>query len=230
MQKREAWQILSNKPLNNKRKKKDWIKQTLILIALVLSLLINVQNSLAFAAKNTLIIESLDLNYQPLYGFAYRIYDEDTGALVAKVDLSEDYRASVELADGEYRICEVQRPFNYIEMPDKIVKFPYFIRYGQITRTLIVYPKHKLEVGPPQPHTKVGKTGELGDDEEVMRYGLVLIAISISLYVLYREFSKDADLEEAYVIDSSEQFNSIEAANSEEAITGEESITLEKGE
>lgn len=171
------------------------ILSTLVVAVLVaLLFLANAEATRAIKVKNTLIIESLDYAYQPLYGFAYRIYDEDTGALVAKVDLSDDYRASVELPDGEYRICEVQRPFNYIEMPDKIVRFPYFIRYGQITRTLILYPKHKLDVGPPQPFTKIGKTGELGDNDEMLKNAGLLLLVCVLLYLLKKSIDKQTTM------------------------------------
>lgn len=186
-----------------KKLDKIFFGKVLFLVLFLFTLTIPGSRSSADSLSNTLIFESLDIEYKPIYGFCYEIYNNKTGEKVAYVDLRDVNKRSLKLADGEYRISEVRRPDGYGKMPDKFVTLPYKIKDGQITKTIIFYPKHNFTPGPPEPpppdkpnkpnkpnnpKTDTPKTGDLS-----LMGSLVLMAISIGggLYLLGKKKKGD---------------------------------------
>lgn len=117
------------------------------ILSFVFAMLLVISPAVSYASGNeNLEIVNKDEHNVSILGFKYELYDIDTNAIVKYIDLRNDSSYKTEIADGEYKLVEVDRPEGYSQASD--VRFTIPTKDG--SRKIKITPKHYKEIEKPK--------------------------------------------------------------------------------
>lgn len=139
--------------------------------------------------NNLLRIESLDVDNQPLLGFAYEIHNTDTSE-IHKISMDEEHIFEIVLPDGNYVFKEVARPEGYEQNQDLIFRLPFLNKDGEVNRRVKLTAKHSMITEKEKEPPSIGEIDDKPQTDDIQNYFRPYILVALGCILIYSSYNK----------------------------------------